>query len=105
MVEIGSTEAVQIGDEEDEPQIQNNQSGLFGASYNLAHVIIGAGVVGMPFAFSKTGLIAGLILMAYVGYLTDKSLRILVDLAAFHPSLRTKVSIIMKLLPPSRLGN
>jgi hypothetical protein len=35
MVEIGSTEAVQIGDEEDEPQIQNNQSGLFGASVSV----------------------------------------------------------------------
>ena len=27
----------------------------------------------MPYAFLKTGLIAGLILMAYVGYLTGKT--------------------------------
>ena len=35
MAEIGSTEVVQIGEVEDEPQINKNQSGLFGASVSV----------------------------------------------------------------------
>ena len=40
---------------------------------NIINIIIGTGVVGMPYAFLKTGLIAGWILLAYVGYLTGKN--------------------------------
>ena len=35
MAEIGSTEAVQNGEVEDEPQINKNHSGIFGASVSV----------------------------------------------------------------------
>jgi len=50
--------------------------------------IVGAGIIGIPYALRESGLIAGLLLLALVGYLTDKSLRIIVGLASFHPKLR-----------------
>jgi sodium-coupled neutral amino acid transporter 11 len=50
--------------------------------------IVGAGIVGIPFALSQTGLIAGLFLLILVAWLTDKSLQIIVNLASYHPQLR-----------------
>eukprot|EP00560_Eucampia_antarctica_P001993 CAMPEP_0197835790 /NCGR_PEP_ID=MMETSP1437-20131217/26955_1 /TAXON_ID=49252 ORGANISM="Eucampia antarctica, Strain CCMP1452" /NCGR_SAMPLE_ID=MMETSP1437 /ASSEMBLY_ACC=CAM_ASM_001096 /LENGTH=141 /DNA_ID=CAMNT_0043441481 /DNA_START=25 /DNA_END=446 /DNA_ORIENTATION=+ len=67
--------------------VPNKQSGLFGASSNLVNSIVGAGIIGIPFAFRQSGLLVGLFLLLLVGYLTDKSLRIIVDLASFHPLL------------------
>lgn len=43
--------------------------------------------IGIPFALSKTGLVVGILLLVLVAYLTDKSLRMIVDLASFHPHL------------------
>jgi len=36
----------------------------------------------------QSGLIVGLLLLGFVGYLTDKSLRIMIDMATFHPKLK-----------------
>ena len=63
-------------------------SNIFGASVNLANSIIGGCVIGIPFAFRETGLIAGLILLLCVSILTDLSLRIIIGLASYHPQLR-----------------
>mmetsp|Transcript_29326 Transcript_29326/g.35723 ORF Transcript_29326/g.35723 Transcript_29326/m.35723 type:complete len:612 (-) Transcript_29326:64-1899(-) len=63
-------------------------SGLFGASSNLVNSIVGAGIIGIPYALRQSGLIAGVILLAMVSYFTDKSLRIIVEAAKFHPQLR-----------------
>jgi sodium-coupled neutral amino acid transporter 11 len=68
-----------------EPQ---KKSGIFGASSNLVNSIVGAGIIGMPYAMKQSGLIAGSLLLLLVGWMTDKSLRIIVDLATFHPQLR-----------------
>lgn len=68
----------------------NKQSGIFGASSNLVNSIVGAGIIGIPYALREAGLIAGLLLLALVSYLTDKSLRVIVGLASFHPKLRNK---------------
>eukprot|EP00978_Attheya_sp_CCMP212_P036744 scaffold168886_cov50-Attheya_sp.AAC.2 len=66
------------------------KSGIAGASFNLMNSIVGAGIVGIPFALSQTGLIAGLFLLILVAWLTDKSLQIIVNLASYHPQLRGK---------------
>lgn len=63
-------------------------SGLCGASFNLINSIVGAGIIGMPYALKQSGIVAGLLLLALVGFLTDKSLRLIVDLASFHPKLK-----------------
>jgi sodium-coupled neutral amino acid transporter 11 len=65
-------------------------SGVFGASSNLVNSIVGAGIIGIPYALRESGLIAGLLLLVLVSYLTDKSLRVIVGLASFHPKLRNK---------------
>ena len=52
------------------------------------NTIVGAGIIGIPYAFKQSGWIAGLLLLAFVGYLTDASLRIIINLATFHPKLR-----------------
>jgi sodium-coupled neutral amino acid transporter 11 len=64
------------------------KSGIFGACSNLVNYIVGAGIIGMPYAMKCSGLITGIFLLALVGWMTDKSLRMLVDLANFHPKLR-----------------
>lgn len=52
--------------------------------------IVGAGIIGIPYALRESGLVAGLLLLVLVAYLTDKSLRIIVGLASFHPKLKNR---------------
>jgi sodium-coupled neutral amino acid transporter 11 len=66
------------------------KSGLGGASANLVNSIVGAGIIGIPYAIKESGLLAGVILLVLVSWLTDKSLRVIVGLAAFHPKLKNK---------------
>jgi len=68
----------------------NKQSGIFGASSNLINSIVGAGIIGIPYAINEAGLVAGIMLLVLVAFLTDKSLKIIVGLASFHPKLRNK---------------
>ena len=65
-------------------------STLFGASSNLVNSIVGAGIVGIPYAFKNAGLLGGLILLGLVAFLTDRSLRVIINLATFHPTLKNR---------------
>ena len=67
-----------------EPMVK---SAIAGASVNLVNSIVGAGIIGIPHAFMQSILIAGVLLLILVAFLTDKSLRIIVGLASFHPLL------------------
>lgn len=64
------------------------KSGIGGASANLVNSIVGAGIIGIPYALKQSGLLAGIFLLVLVAYLTDKSLKIIVGLASFHPDLK-----------------
>lgn len=66
------------------------KSGLSGASANLVNSIVGAGIIGIPYALRASGLVAGVFLLILVSWLTDKSLRTIVGLAAFHPKLKNR---------------
>jgi sodium-coupled neutral amino acid transporter 11 len=44
--------------------------------------------IGIPYAISNSGLVVGVLLLILVSYLTDKSLRILIELANYHPKLK-----------------
>ena len=44
--------------------------------------------IGIPYALSNAGLVVGIAMLIFVAYLTDKSLRMIVELANFHPKLR-----------------
>jgi hypothetical protein len=64
------------------------KSGLIGTSSNLVNSIVGAGIIGIPYAMRQSGIVMGLILIVLVAYLTDKSLRIIIEVACFHPKLK-----------------
>ena len=63
------------------------QTGIFGASSNLVNSIVGAGIIGIPYAINQAGFVVGVALLCLVAYFTDKSLRMIVELASFHPLL------------------
>mmetsp|Transcript_13183 Transcript_13183/g.28605 ORF Transcript_13183/g.28605 Transcript_13183/m.28605 type:complete len:606 (+) Transcript_13183:60-1877(+) len=65
-------------------------SNLFGASSNLVNSIVGAGIVGIPYAFMNAGIVGGFVLLGLVAFLTDRSLRVIVNLATFHPALKNR---------------
>jgi hypothetical protein len=64
------------------------KSGLLGTSSNLINSIVGAGIIGIPYAMRQSGIVVGLILIVLVAYLTDKSLRVIIEVACFHPKLK-----------------
>ena len=68
--------------------LPKKQSPILGACSNLVNSIVGAGIIGIPFALKESGLVAGVILLILVSYFTDKTLRMLVELAFFSPRLK-----------------
>jgi hypothetical protein len=46
------------------------KSGIFGTSSNLVNSIVGAGIIGIPYAFKQSGLVAGVVLLSLVAYMT-----------------------------------
>jgi solute carrier family 38 (sodium-coupled neutral amino acid transporter), member 11 len=68
--------------------LPKKKSSVAGACSNLVNSIVGAGIIGIPFALKESGLLAGTILLVLVSYFTDKTLRMLVELASFSPRLK-----------------
>jgi sodium-coupled neutral amino acid transporter 11 len=54
----------------------------------LVNSIVGAGIIGIPYSLRQSGFVMGLVLLVLVAYLTDKSLRIIIEVACFHPKLK-----------------
>jgi sodium-coupled neutral amino acid transporter 11 len=52
--------------------LPNRKSGLGGAQSNLINSIVGAGIIGVPFALKESGLVAGVILLFLVSYFTGE---------------------------------
>lgn len=48
------------------------KSGLGGAISNLVNSIVGAGIIGIPYAFRESGLVTGFFLLCLVAYLTGE---------------------------------
>lgn len=65
------------------------KSQIRGACSNMVNSIVGAGIIGIPYALNESGLVAGVLLLILVSFFTDKSLRMLVELAHFHPKLKS----------------
>lgn len=68
--------------------LPKKKSHIPGACSNLVNSIVGAGIIGIPFALKESGLVAGIVLLVLVSYFTDKTLRMLVELASFSPRLK-----------------
>jgi hypothetical protein len=68
-----------------------NKSTIAGCTANIINAIVGAGIVGLPYAIRQTGFISGITLIIFCGLMTDKSLRLLVETAkhAHVPSYET----------------
>jgi solute carrier family 38 (sodium-coupled neutral amino acid transporter), member 11 len=58
--------------------ISENKSTLAGAASNLINAIVGAGIVGIPFALRQAGFVSGIVLIILCAFVTEKSLRLLV---------------------------
>lgn len=74
---------------------KENTSTIFGASSNMVNAIIGAGIVGIPFAIKEAGLVAGIFLVFLCAILTEKSLRVLIETAKLMkvPSYETVMEV------------
>jgi hypothetical protein len=70
--------------------LPKKKSSILGASSNLVNSIVGAGIIGIPYALRMSGLISGVLLLLLVSVLTDKSLRLLIEQASFHPKLKKR---------------
>lgn len=57
------------------------KSSVSGASFNLINGIVGAGIVGIPFAVKEAGLLSGIFMIIMCAVLTVKSLRLLIETA------------------------
>jgi sodium-coupled neutral amino acid transporter 11 len=73
------------------PAEEEHKSTILGCSSNLINAIVGSGIVGLPYAVKESGFVAGIFLIVLCGFLTEKSLRLLVETAkhAHVPSYET----------------
>lgn len=57
---------------------QEVKSGLWDAFFNMANSIIGAGIIGQPYAFKQAGLLTGILLLVGLTVLVDWTIRLIV---------------------------
>ncbi|GMI15431.1 hypothetical protein TrLO_g6583 [Triparma laevis f. longispina] len=63
-----------------EPIRPVKKAGMPYAIANFLNSIVGAGIIGIPFALKECGLVAGLLLLTWVGYLTSQSVKMIVEM-------------------------
>jgi len=68
--------------------LPRKRSTIAGACSNLVNSVVGAGIIGIPFALQQSGLVSGIILLLLVGYFTDRSLNMMIDMATSSPLLK-----------------
>ena len=61
---------------------------MLGTSSNLINIVVGAGIVGVPYVLKESGFIAGVLFLMFVGIKTEKSLRMLIDITFYHPIMK-----------------
>lgn len=57
---------------------EKGKSSMRMAFMNMANSILGAGIIGQPFAFRNSGLVGGIVLLVLLTYLIDWTLRLIV---------------------------
>jgi solute carrier family 38 (sodium-coupled neutral amino acid transporter), member 11 len=62
-------------------EVTETKSSIVGCSANLMNAIVGAGIVGIPYAIQQAGFCSGIVLILLVAALTDTSLRWLINTA------------------------
>ncbi|EJU04391.1 AAAP amino acid permease [Dacryopinax primogenitus] len=65
-------------DLEDLHRKKGGSGGLLDSIFNMANSILGAGIIGLPYAISEAGLVTGTILLIILGIVTDWTIRLIV---------------------------
>jgi len=62
-------------------EIMENEriSTVFDASFNFVNSIVGAGIIGLPFALKQCGFVSGIFMMTLVGYIANRSAVMLIE--------------------------
>ena len=63
---------------EQPPMIENGRSSIMSAVSNFVNSIVGAGIIGLPFALSQSGFWMGIIMMVALALLVDWTVRLLI---------------------------
>lgn len=63
---------------EQHPEPESGGSTMRMAFMNMANSILGAGIIGQPYAFKNSGLVGGIVLMVFLTFLVDWTLRLIV---------------------------
>ncbi|BFZ61787.1 hypothetical protein YB2330_002863 [Saitoella coloradoensis] len=66
------------GDEEDQIKMPQEGGGLVNSFFNMSNSIIGAGIIGLPFAFKEAGLAMGIVLLIVLAIMTDWTIRLII---------------------------
>jgi sodium-coupled neutral amino acid transporter 11 len=66
------------GDPEDHLESARPKSGIKNAFMNMANSIIGAGIIGQPYAFKQAGLFTGIVLLIALTITVDWTIRLIV---------------------------
>lgn len=77
----GDQGEVDIGDgfKVESSETQGGTSSFSGAYFNFVNSIVGAGIIGMPYAIHHCGFYLGVFLLCFVGYITYFSVNLLVE--------------------------
>lgn len=71
------------GDVDDSSGVTDSESGgnstVLTASFNFINSIVGAGIIGIPYAVQQCGFVTGVLMLAFVAYLVYRSVTILID--------------------------
>ena len=54
-------------------------SSIYKAAFNFINSIVGAGLIGMPYAFGECGLLGGILLLMFVAWLVSQSVQMLIQ--------------------------
>jgi amino acid permease len=65
--------------ENNENNSETNNATVLGATMNFINSIVGAGIIGIPFAISQTGFFMGIILLVLIAYLINRSVIMLIE--------------------------
>ncbi|KAK4055630.1 hypothetical protein OIV83_000176 [Microbotryomycetes sp. JL201] len=71
-----TTAELELGGEA--PDWLTKGAGLFAGIANMSNSILGAGIVGLPYALREAGFVVGLVLLVILGLVTDWTIRLIV---------------------------
>ncbi|KAK9066300.1 hypothetical protein SSX86_013624 [Deinandra increscens subsp. villosa] len=83
--------------------IENENSGIFGAVFNLTTTVIGAGIMALPAAMKVLGLIVGVLMILVMGVLSEISVELLVRFTAQCKALSYGEIVQQALGKPARI--